>query len=303
MKNWQRPNVPLVSRMTLVLVGILALDLAFMLFIHHELQWAWWAEVAVGLVLAGIMLVGGPVLSPRLFMNHAVLPEDPIWQQRVERIAFMADLRAPTLYVIPSPVANAFTVRSWTAAHGFSIIVTDTLLATLTPEEFDAVAAHEVAHIAHHDILMILIAGSLSLMLSALLQRWWFLGGLSSSRGSSNPLGMVIMGIMLTWVLSTLMLRMFSRYREIAADRTASLLLGSPYALMSALRSCDAVNTYYARQVHSHRRQSRTVPKDLRSVEAVQMLGFTWNGVQKWSVLSTHPSTRQRLQQLEKEWK
>lgn len=303
MKTWQRPNFPLISRMMLVLIGIMALDAAFLVFIHHELQWAWWVEAAVGLILAAVMLMGGTLLSPRLFMDRATRPAEGEWQARVERIAFLADVASPELFTIGSPVANAFTVRSWTTRHAYAIVVTDTLLATVTPEEFDAVVAHEIAHIAHHDVVMILLAGSLSLMLSAMLQRWWILGSISSSRGSSsNPLGMVVMGIMLTWLLSTLMLRMFSRYRELAADRTASLLLGSPYALMGALRSCDEVNQYYARTAMPSGRRSQPLRRDLRAVEAAQMLGFTWNGVTKWSVLSTHPSTQQRIHELEKEW-
>ncbi|WP_053960768.1 M48 family metalloprotease [Sulfobacillus thermosulfidooxidans] len=303
MKSWQRPNFVLISRMIMVLIGIMALDLFFVWFIHHQLHWPWWFEIGVGFILALVMLVGGWVLSPRLFMASAE-PLGPKWQERLERIAFLADIPVPVLFQISSPVANAFTVRSWTG-KGYAIVVTDTLLRDLQPDEFDAVIAHEVAHIAHHDMTMILVAGSLNLVLNALMQRWWILGNLLSFRQSNNnPVGIVMAGITLTWAVSTLLTRLFSRYRELAADETASVLLGSPVGLIKALENCEAINRHYVttQLVRSGHKKRPVLPKDLRTVEAAQLLGFIWTGVSKWSALASHPSTDERIARLHRYW-
>ncbi len=305
MKSWQRPDFSLISRMLMVLAGIMGLDILFIWFIHHELQWPWLFEAMVGVIVAVVMMLGGIVLSPRLFMEQAGEPLDPQWQERVERLAFLADISVPTLYMVSSPIANAFTVRSWTG-KGYAIIVTSALLNNLTEEEFDAVIAHELAHIAHHDITMILVAGSLNLILSALIQRWWILGNLMSFRGSSNasnPLGLVMAGITLTWLVSTLLVRMFSRQRELAADETASILLGTPFHLIRALESCDVINQRYVKGRQSQTiRHDSALAKDLRSVQTAQVVGFTWSGVTKWSFLSSHPATRQRISRLQRYW-
>lgn len=303
MKSWQRPNFVLISRMVLVLIGIMALDLFFVWFIHHELQWPWGFEVSVGFILALVMLGGGWAVSPRLFMGSAE-PLGPEWQQRVERIAFLADIPVPVLFQISSPLANAFTVRSWTG-KGYAIVVTDTLLHSLRTDEFDAVIAHELAHIAHHDMTMIVIAGSLNLVLNALMQRWWILGNLLSFRQSNNnPVGLVMAGITLTWAFSTLLTRLFSRYRELAADETASVLLGSPLGLINALQNCETINRHYVmtQLARTHHKKRPILPKDLRTVEAAQLLGFIWTGVSKWSALASHPSTDERIVRLQRYW-
>lgn len=305
MKSWQRVDFSLISRMFAVLMGIVGLDVLFVWFIHYELQWPWWFEVGIGMIVAMIMILGGIIVSPRLFMEQAGQPLAPEWQQRVERIAFLADIPVPLLFMISSPVANAFTVRSW-RGKGYAIVVTSTLMNNLSEDEFDAVIAHEVAHIAHHDMTMILIAGSLNLMLSALMQRWWILGNLMSLRNSNNaanPVGMVMSAIMLTWILSTILVRLFSRYRELAADKTATILLGTPYGLIKALQSCDDLNQSYTQEHGVRGRKARKrLPRDLRAVQAAQLLGFTWTGMTKWSVLASHPSTKQRITRLQRNW-
>lgn len=305
MKSWQRPDYSLISRMMLVLVGIMALDLGFVWFLHRELEWSWWFEAAIGIIVAGVMMLGGIVLSPRMFMEQTCHPLSPEWQRRVERLAFLADIPVPTLYTVSSPIANAFTVRSWTG-KGCAIVATTALLNNLTEEEFDAVMAHELAHIAHHDMIMILVAGSLNLVLSTLMQRWWILGNLMSFRGSgngANPLGLVMAGMSFTWLVSTLLIRIFSRQRELAADETAAIFLGTPVTLIHALENCDDINRRYIRthRLPSSRRSSILAP-DLRLIQSAQLISFTWSGLSTRSFLSSHPTTKERVARLRRYW-
>ena len=125
---------------------------------------------------------------------------------------------------------------------------------------------------------------------------------LRASGNSTNPLGLVMAGITLTWMLSTLLVRMFSRQRELAADETAAILLGTPFSLIQALESCDEVNRRYLGTHKLHSSRPGSWAPDLRSVQAAQFIGFTWTGMSQWSFLSSHPATKERIVSLRRYW-
>jgi heat shock protein HtpX len=100
----------------------------------------------------------------------------------------------------------------------------------------------------------------------------------------------LVVGVV-TYAVSFLLIRLLSRYRELAADRSAALLTGQPSALASALQkvsgSMNAIPT-----------------KDLRAAEPLNAFyfipAFKANGKEFSlnSLFSTHPSLERRLRQL-----
>jgi heat shock protein HtpX len=87
---------------------------------------------------------------------------------------------------------------------------------------------------------------------------------------------------------SFLLIRTLSRYRELAADRSAALITGRPSALASALTKVSGDI-------------ARIPTKDLRTAQAFNAFYFTpalgsEPGVAR--LFSTHPSLEQRLEQL-----
>lgn len=92
------------------------------------------------------------------------------------------------------------------------------------------------------------------------------------------------------YVISFLLTRLLSRYRELSADRAAALLTGRPSALASALTKVTGD-------------MARIPTQDLRKAEPFNAFWFAPAFSSKESLsrlLSSHPTLEQRLDQLGK---
>ena len=170
--------------------------------------------------------------------------EAPDLHAMVERLCAMADLPKPRIAVIPSDVPNAFaTGRS--PKHA-AVAVTQGLWRRLEPQEVEAVLAHELSHVANRDVLIMTVA-SFFAMLAAMLTRFglyagmWGGGGFGGGNRNNNnnqvPVWLIVFAVsVVTYVISFILIRTISRYREYAADRGSALITGAPENLMSALQ-------------------------------------------------------------------
>src|SRR2546423_539367 len=173
-----------------------------------------------------------------------VSPEEaPALHETVERLCAMADLPKPRVAIMDTPVPNAFaTGRS--PKHA-AVCVTTGLWERLDPKEREGVLAHELSHIANRDVLVMTIA-SFFAMLAAMLTRFGLYAGMwgggYSNRSNNNqnqgvPIWLIILAVsIVTYVISWVLIRTISRYREYAADRGSALITGAPEYLMSALQ-------------------------------------------------------------------
>src|SRR3954449_8014912 len=184
--------------------------------------------------------------------------EAPALHDMVERLCAMADLPKPKVAIMDTPVPNAFaTGRS--PKHA-AVCVTTGLWERLEPREVEAVMAHELSHIANRDVLIMTVA-SFFAMLAALLTRMGMYGGMfgggGRDRDNGPPIWLIVFVVsILTYILSYLLIRMISRYREYAADRGSALITGAPEYLMSALQKISS--------------QMTMIPnRDLRQVEGM----------------------------------
>jgi heat shock protein HtpX len=161
----------------------------------------------------------------------------PALHDMVERLCAMSDLPKPRIAVIQSDVPNAFaTGRS--PKHA-AVAVTTGLWERLEPQEIEGVLAHELSHVANRDVAVMTVA-SFFAMLAALMTRLGLYGGMFGGRGRDSngpPIWLIIFVVsMLTYVISFVLIRTISRYREYAADRGSALITGAPEHLMSALQ-------------------------------------------------------------------
>jgi heat shock protein HtpX len=182
----------------------------------------------------------------------------PQLHDMVERLCGMADLPKPKIAIMDTPVPNAFaTGRSPTHA---AVCVTTGLWERLEPKEVEGVLAHELSHIANRDVLVMTVA-SFFAMLAAMLTRFGLYAGMwgGGNRRDNNgpPIWLIIFVVsMLVYVISFVLIRMISRYREYAADRGSALITGAPEYLMSALQKISS--------------QMTLIPnRDLRQVEGM----------------------------------
>src|SRR5262249_34187045 len=157
-----------------------------------------------------------------------------------------------------TPVPNAFaTGRS--PKHA-AICVTTGLWERLEPKEIEGVLAHELSHVANRDVLVMTLA-SLFAMLAAMLPRFGLYAGMwgGGNRRDNNgtPVWLIVFAVsMLVYVISFILIRTISRYREYAADRGSALITGAPEYLMSALQKISSQMTLIPNQ-------------DLRQVEGM----------------------------------
>ena len=124
--------------------------------------------------------------------------------------------------------------------------MTTGLLRRLDQKELEGVIAHEMSHVAHKDVVVMTIASFLGII-AALLVRFAFYGELfggggrgrgggNNNNGGALPIMLIVMAVgVVVYAISFLLIRLLSRYRELAADRAGALLTGQPSALASAL--------------------------------------------------------------------
>ena len=218
--------------------------------------------------------------------------QEPELHAMVERLCAMSDMPKPRIAVIESDVPNAFaTGRS--PKHA-AVAVTRGLWRRLEPQEVEGVLAHELAHIAHRDVLVMTLA-SFFAMLAAMLTRLGMyasmFGGGGNNRDNNNnglPIWLVVMLVsMVTYALSFLLIRTISRYREYSADRGAALVTGAPEHLMSALQKIASGIT--------------SIPdRDLREVASMNAFFIVPTSVKSSvsELFSTHPPMEKRLARL-----
>ena len=207
--------------------------------------------------------------------------EAPELHRTVERLSQQADLPKPQIAIADSQVPNAFaTGRNQSNA---TVAVTSGLLRTLDQEELEGVLAHELAHIKNRDVMVMTIASFLS-TLAFIVVRW---GWLFSGDGENQaPIYVAILASLVVWVLSFLLIRALSRYREYAADRGGASITGNPSALASALMSIDG-------------RMDKVPSEDLR--EQAEMNAFFIIPIRSGfigKIASSHPSTEKRIEKL-----
>jgi heat shock protein HtpX len=215
--------------------------------------------------------------------------EAPELHDMVERLCALGDLPKPRIAVIDSDVPNAFaTGRS--PKHS-AVAVTTGLWRRLDRAEVEGVVAHELSHIANRDVLIMTLAGFFA-MLAGLLIRFGMYGGMMGGGRRENNNGppvwlIVLLVSVVTYVVSYLLIRALSRYREYTADRGAAILTGAPENLMSALQKITG-------------EMARIPQRDLRELESLNAFFIIPTNVGKavGQLFATHPPTEKRIARL-----
>ncbi|WP_455448015.1 zinc metalloprotease HtpX [Natrinema thermotolerans] len=254
------------------------------------------AYVGGGLLVFGLFF-GGFSLVQYYFSDTLTLrsmgaktvsaDEYPQLHASIERLSQQADLPKPKVAVVDSNTPNAFaTGRNQKNA---AVCVTTGILNTLEQDELDGVLAHELAHVKNRDMMVMTIASFLS-TIAFMMVRWGaFFGGGHRRGGDRQGGGGIVVAILvslLVWIISYLLIRALSRYREYAADRGAAAITGNPSALASALLKISG--------------EMDKVPKDDLREEA-EMNAFFIIPIKSGVVgrlFSTHPPTEKRVEQL-----
>jgi heat shock protein HtpX len=254
----------------------------------------WW-PLGVAAVIAFLVfqLMASDKVALKAVGAREVTPEqEPELHAVVDRLCALADMPKPTLAVSESSVPNAFAAGR--KRSGVVLCVTRGMLAKLDEQELEGVMAHELSHIAHGDAVVMTVASFIGVLAGltarAGAQLMFYAGRM---RGLWQILVVALAVTALsaaTWMISVVLIRALSRYREFAADHAAAELTGNPAALSSALQ-----------KVSDHR--SLIPSRDLRRATTVNAVAFcpvTTNKQAGSQLLSTHPTVQARIERLER---
>jgi len=194
-----------------------------------------------------------PYLVDAIYRVRPILQsENPRLYNTVKELSRKSGIKMPRLMLARIPIPNAFAYGSPIA--GSRVAVTEGLMKTLEMEEVEAIIGHELGHLKHRDVQVMMFVSILpaifyfigySMIFSSM-----FGGGKKGNSGSAAVV-IGIVSIFLYWIL-TLFTLYLSRLREYYADRhSASVVKDGSRKLSEGL----------AKIVHESRRVKGRAPK------------------------------------------
>jgi heat shock protein HtpX len=267
----------------------LTMFLLFALYIVFIAVLSRFTNLLVMVLVMGLFMGGQFLFSDKLALwsmgaKEVSEEEYPELHAMVSRLAQQADLPKPKIAVADSRVPNAFATGK--SPSSSAVAVTTGIMRTLDEDELEGVIAHELAHIKNRDVMVMTIASFLS-TIAFIVVRWgWLFGGGRERGGNAAPVFVAIIVSLLVWIVSFLLIRALSRYREFSADRGGAVITGEPSALASALLKISG-------------RMDQVPKEDLR--DQAEMNAFFIIPIRSGIVgrlFSTHPSTEKRVERL-----
>ena len=201
----------------------------------------------------------------------------------VEDLARQAGVKTPEVAIYPG-AANAFATGAF--KNSALVAVSTDIMGQMTKEELRAVLGHEMSHVANGDMVTLtLVQGVLNafvivisrVLASVLANAGNGEGGRRRNNGGLYFLLVMVLQIVLG-ILASLVVMWFSRRREYAADAGSAKLLGTPSAMIAALRRLGNL-------------QPGVLPDSLRAMGIAEG--------KKTSIWSTHPSIEDRIAALQ----
>ena len=274
-------------RMGFVMAMLTLLYLAVMAGIIVYFETSWVIVVLIAVAVAFAQWYFSDKIALAAMRAREVTPQQaPELHGMIDRLCALADMPKPRVAVADTDLPNAFaTGRS--PQHSV-VCVTTGILRRLSSEELEGVLSHELSHVANRDVAVMTVASVLGVV-AGLITRWglYFGGGRGRDRNSAAAFLVVWLVSIVVYVVSFLLTRALSRYRELCADRAGAFLTGNPSALASALVKVSGD-------------MARIPTRDLRKAEALNAFFFApaLKGQALSSLIATHPPLEQRLEQL-----
>ncbi len=205
------------------------------------LLWVGYFDLLTVGILVVVINIAQWLLSPYLVgaiyrVKEMKADENPKLHQMVDDLSKRSGISTPKLMLSQIPLPNAFAYGS--PLSGSRVAVTEGLLKNLDEGEVEAVIGHELGHLKHRDVQVMMVVSFLpalfyyigySLMWSGMLGG----GGRKNSGGDSAVIGIGFMAF--SWILALFTLYL-SRLREYYADRhSASIVQDGAHKLSTGL--------------------------------------------------------------------
>ncbi|WP_245835330.1 M48 family metalloprotease [Natronolimnobius baerhuensis] len=274
---------------------------------------ATWPATILTVVLLGVIGYAEYKQRDTIEALAGARPIDPDAESELERIttriAAQLDVPKPTIAIADRHAPEAMAV-GFRPSNIHLVISSGALDSLETTAELEAVVAHELAHVANRDAMVMTAVSAPVVLADGLLTRFERINDNEDNNAAflsilTVPLGLLSLVVSFCGRCLTAHL---SRERERAADRAAVGVTGSPAALATALERLDDEIT-------------ATPTRDLRDAAAVSslsilslepdepekiMLGpegqqepsYWWLRKRLYKLFRTHPPTPERLEWL-----
>ncbi|MBI3291563.1 MAG: zinc metalloprotease HtpX [Elusimicrobia bacterium] len=215
--------------------------------------------------------------------------EEPVLYRIIRKLTQEAGLPMPRLYMIDSPVANAFATGR-NPQHA-AVAVTRGIRNLLNERELAGVIGHELAHVRNRDILTSTIAATIAgavMMLARMAQWAAIFGGMGGRDREERGGGLGLLVVAIIAPLAAMIIQLaISRSREYQADVSGSQISKDPLALASALQKLEAGV------------QQAPGAMDASPATAHLFIVNPLRGQSLWALFSTHPPIPERIRRLE----
>jgi len=248
--------------------------------------------------------------------------ENPQLHQMVKNLSEKSKISKPKLMLAQIPIPNAFAYGS--PLTGSRVAVTQGLLKSLNEGEVEAVIGHELGHLRHRDVQVMMVVSFLPALLYYIGFSLMLSGMYRGRRDESGGAALIGIGFMIfSWVLNLFTLYL-SRLREYYADRhSVSVVDIGAQKLSTGL--AKIVNTTFmvnsAQKAHQEKPNSSAFKAlfisdpDRAAADSAELAAMNIQGNQKLvqeiisrkltftdklvEALSTHPNIVKRLRALQ----
>lgn len=283
------------------------------------------------LLMLGVLVVAFNIIqwliSPYLVgaiyrVRELPASENPQLHQMVDSLSQRSKISKPRLMLSQIPIPNAFAYGS--PLTGNRVAVTQGLLKSLDEDEVEAVIGHELGHLRHRDVQVMMVVSFLPALFYYIGFSLMFSGMYRGRRDDSGGAALIGIGFMIFyWVLNLFTLYL-SRLREYYADRHSVSVVDNGAKKLS-MGLAKIVNT--TRKVNDAQKAQREKPRssafkalfiadpDRASADSAELVAAGAQGDQRLvqeiiskkltfvdkliEALSTHPNIVKRLQALQ----
>lgn len=279
-----------------------------------------WIAILFPIALLTVQYLIAPWIIEHVYdivwdVNSSDLPA--VNREFIERLCQQRGLTVPKLGVIYDGTPNAFAYGRLRADA--RIVVTKGLLDVLTPNEVNAVLAHELGHVEHYDFAVMTAAAAAPLILY---QLYVWTDRINNTR-------LIAYGAYFCYILSQFVVLLLNRTREYFADHYSAEVTHAPGDLSSALVKIAyglvKADGEIQEQIHLADKKEKTdLRKQRRFAGSLALMGISnlksgaslalmanpaeaaavmrWDLVNPWAQFyelnSTHPLTALRIREL-----
>ncbi|MBS7637342.1 M48 family metalloprotease [Candidatus Bathyarchaeota archaeon] len=201
-----------------VIIGITALGFALVLSLMNSLS-----LVSLVILVATFNIIQWLIAPYMVDMLYRVRPlgasESPRLHRILQELSHRSGIKPPKLMMADLPVPNAFAYGS--PLTGSRVAVTRGLLSSLEEEEVEAVIGHELGHLKHRDVQVMMFASFLPSLFYLIARSMLFSSYYYDRRDRRDTGGLALLGgiSMLIYFVLLLFTLSLSRLREYYADQ------------------------------------------------------------------------------------